>query len=238
MIEKNPGIYQMYKDKMKTMEEYEQKLQLDIPRTFPDHPRFGEEGSDTESVKNVLLAYAEFNPIIGYCQGMTFIVAVLLMHMNEENTFWVLVQIMKKYELSSFFTNCSTEPPAITKFDRIFKACLPNLDLHMKDQGCSPSVFATQWMRTLFSHEFDLPVVFRIWDLFFVQKLDFLINFIVAIFLYDEDKILSMQSSEMLIYVKSLPTRWQSKFDDLLRLSVKSHTSFVNIVSVKNLKQW
>jgi hypothetical protein len=33
---------------------------------------------------NVLKAYSNFNSEIGYTQGMSFIAAVLLMHMNEE----------------------------------------------------------------------------------------------------------------------------------------------------------
>lgn len=57
---------------------------LDIPRTYPDHPRFGVNGTDTSMLYNVLKAYSNFNVEIGYTQGMSFIVAVLLMHMNEE----------------------------------------------------------------------------------------------------------------------------------------------------------
>lgn len=34
---------------------------------------------------------ALFNPTDGYCQGMAYIVAVLLMNMDEENAFWALV---------------------------------------------------------------------------------------------------------------------------------------------------
>ena len=40
---------------------------------------------------------------IGYCQGFSFIMAVLLLHIPEEQSFAVLVKIMCEYELREFF---------------------------------------------------------------------------------------------------------------------------------------
>lgn len=44
------------------------------------------------------------------------------------------------------------------------------------------AIFAVQWMRTLFALDFELSVVFRLWDLFFVQGLEFVSNFILTMF--------------------------------------------------------
>lgn len=33
---------------------------------------------------------------VGYSQGLNFLVAVLLLHMREEQAFWVLVQLMRR----------------------------------------------------------------------------------------------------------------------------------------------
>lgn len=38
----------------------------DIPRTFPGHPALDEHGRD--SLRRLLLAYAQHNPSVGYCQ--------------------------------------------------------------------------------------------------------------------------------------------------------------------------
>lgn len=44
---------------------------------------------------NILKAYTEYDPEIGYCQGMNFIAALLLTYIpNEEDAFWSLVHIM------------------------------------------------------------------------------------------------------------------------------------------------
>ena len=44
---------------------------------------------------NVLNAMAIFDPEVDYIQGMNFIAAFILEKMNEENTFYMLVYIMK-----------------------------------------------------------------------------------------------------------------------------------------------
>lgn len=119
-------------------------MALDIPRTFPYHPKFGKDGSHVEALRNVLVAYANFNPGLGYCQGMSFIAAMLLMHMEEEvmvvrfptyplkHAFWVFVQIIKNYHMDSFFSD-SLERPNIylAKFRRHLEEQAPELVAHM-----------------------------------------------------------------------------------------------------------
>lgn len=38
----------------------------DLPRTFPGHPALDENGRN--SLRRLLLAYARYNPTVGYCQ--------------------------------------------------------------------------------------------------------------------------------------------------------------------------
>ncbi len=44
---------------------------------------------------NILAVYARVNPAVGYCQGMAYVAAVLLMHMAEEEAFWCLVALLE-----------------------------------------------------------------------------------------------------------------------------------------------
>lgn len=44
-----------------------------------------------------------------------------------------------------------------------------------KSKGISIEIFSSQWLRTLYSYNFPLEIVFRIWDVFFVEGMDFLI---------------------------------------------------------------
>ena len=50
-----------------------------------------------DKLKNILMCYSIRNTTVGYCQGMNFIVGRLLLIMdNEEQAFWIFVQIIEK----------------------------------------------------------------------------------------------------------------------------------------------
>jgi len=168
---------------------------------------------------------------------MSFIVAVLLMHMNEESAFWTFVQMLKKYSLAPFYSD-GVEPDCLKKFSSIFKARLPKLDAHIQREGCSASIFAIQWIRTLFALDFDLGVVFRLWDIFFVQELSFVTDFIISMFMVVEEHILALHAGAMLLYIKRLPHELVDQFDLLITLSVKSHQSTVYNLPQPKLLQY
>jgi hypothetical protein len=42
-----------------------------------------------------LLAYAERNSALGYCQSMNFICAILLLHMECDDVFWCLAALVE-----------------------------------------------------------------------------------------------------------------------------------------------
>lgn len=58
----------------------------DIHRTFPEHPQFGFQQGQQQLFR-VLKAYALLDAEVGYCQGMAFLVGVLLMYLAEEPAF-------------------------------------------------------------------------------------------------------------------------------------------------------
>ena len=68
----------------------------DIFRTYPDHEMFQErDGPGQRALFHVLKAYANYDPEVGYCQGMGFIVGLLLMNISSEAlVFWTFVQLM------------------------------------------------------------------------------------------------------------------------------------------------
>ncbi|CAI8052991.1 USP6 N-terminal-like protein [Geodia barretti] len=81
------------------------QIMLDIGRTFPTHRLYIGETKEKISLLRVLMMYAKFNTSVGYCQGMAYIAALLLMHMtNEEDVFWSILTIFdsEKY-LARFY---------------------------------------------------------------------------------------------------------------------------------------
>ena len=83
------------------------QIDLDVSRTFRDHILFRDQSSEKQrELFNVLCAYSVYNTEVGYCQGMSEIVALLLMYLDgEEEAFWALSLLMNKpkYNMHGFF---------------------------------------------------------------------------------------------------------------------------------------
>jgi len=217
--EKNIGLYNKLKSK-NISDEVKKSIELDIPRTFPDHPLFLDEDSEIKSsLAQVLYAYANYNPAIGYCQGMSYIAGVLLMHLKEEEAFWILVQMMEKYNLAELFEN-DCHPKCLVKFCDSFKEKFPDIDNHICFYGGTSSLFAIRWIRTLFSLDLEPTLVFRIWDIFFLEGMNFIIKLVISLFAIKHDKILQLQSGDLLVYIKNLPKKIEKKFDELVEMSI------------------
>jgi hypothetical protein len=62
---------------------YENQIDLDLDRTFPQDPFFQDKKNLTK-LKNILLAFTRRESTIGYCQGFNFIVGKLLKVCEDE----------------------------------------------------------------------------------------------------------------------------------------------------------
>lgn len=64
-------------------------------RTFPTHPYFSAQlGAGQLSLYNILKAYSLLDQEVGYCQGLSFVAGILLLHMGEEEAFHMLKFLM------------------------------------------------------------------------------------------------------------------------------------------------
>eukprot|EP01130_Rhizamoeba_saxonica_P002380 TRINITY_DN12192_c0_g1_i1.p1 TRINITY_DN12192_c0_g1~~TRINITY_DN12192_c0_g1_i1.p1 ORF type:complete len:366 (-),score=70.47 TRINITY_DN12192_c0_g1_i1:51-1148(-) len=219
LIEKNIGLYDEYKMR-ENVASITNLIRVDIPRTFPEHPYFGPENAPyRNSLFNVLHAYALFDKNLGYCQGMSFIVGILLMQMNEEVSFWVFIQLMRKYKLSELFI-LDGDPPVIREFSVTFNARFPMLKLQIESVGCNVSMFAIQWIRTLFALDFEMPAVFRIWDIILLKGMDFILKFVMAMFYFAREDILAVESGDILIVIQNIPLKYKGLHEGLINWAI------------------
>jgi len=52
-----------------------------------------------DSLTRILATYSNYEASIGYVQGMNFVVAILLYHAGEVGAYFLLDQLMEKYDL-------------------------------------------------------------------------------------------------------------------------------------------
>ncbi|KAB0407625.1 hypothetical protein E2I00_016253 [Balaenoptera physalus] len=84
-----------YKELLKQLTAQQHAILVDLGRTFPTHPYFSAQlGAGQLSLFNLLKAYSLLDKEVGYCQGISFVAGVLLLHMSEEQAFEMLKFLM------------------------------------------------------------------------------------------------------------------------------------------------
>lgn len=78
----------------------------DIPRTFPDlNPMFEEVHSLSLSLREILIAFSQFRPDVGYTQGMAHIAGMLLLHCQPCPAFTLFSNLTLQLDtLYNFYT--------------------------------------------------------------------------------------------------------------------------------------
>eukprot|EP01105_Mastigella_eilhardi_P005598 TRINITY_DN17260_c0_g1_i1.p1 TRINITY_DN17260_c0_g1~~TRINITY_DN17260_c0_g1_i1.p1 ORF type:complete len:727 (+),score=159.56 TRINITY_DN17260_c0_g1_i1:64-2181(+) len=219
-VASNPGVYE-YLATVHLDVPYARKIRVDLPRTFPTEPFF-KNPRGQEALSRILHAYAIFDKEISYCQGMNFICAVLLLHMNEETAFWTFHQLMTKYQLRGFFL--SGVPSLVTtleNFSKMVGDILPDVNAHFAEEEIPYHVLAS-WFHTVFSTTFPQPMVAQIWDLFMVEQFSIIYRVAVAILRFYQDKILEAPCATVVPMLQSKPHQMsQQEFEALVNLALR-----------------
>ncbi|PRP80223.1 GTPase activating protein [Planoprotostelium fungivorum] len=193
----DPRLYDNCLSK-KLEEEQEIQIELDLPRTFPEHPDFITE-SGTKSLGNVLRAFCAYNDMVEYAQGCNFLAGIMITVLDDQSAFYLLIQLMNNYDFEGEEERVRDELnglgmysrgfPGLKKkiyiFDRLFEKLDPVLYHHFKAEGIEATMFGPQWFLTLFSTSLPMPLIKRIWDLFFLQGWRMIMSAAFCIFRID-----------------------------------------------------
>ncbi|CAF0799546.1 unnamed protein product [Brachionus calyciflorus] len=208
----------------------------DINRTFPGHQFFQDENGQ-QALYKISKAYSIYDEEVGYCQGLSFLIASLLLHMPEEQAFNLLVKIMYKYEVREIFkTNFECLHMRFYQLECLIKEFLPELYEHFVDLNIESHMYASQWFLTLFTAKFPLFMVFRILDLFLSEG--FMVIFSIALSLLKSSQrdLLALDFEGVLKYFRvNLPKKFRNEqnFKDLMSIWV----NFNSKLSEKKLKK-
>jgi hypothetical protein len=191
-------------------EKWGHQIDLDLPRTFCGHVYFRKEARGQKQLSNVLNAYSHYNEKVGYCQGMSFLVGMLLMVMEEEEkVFWTFCAIMDRDEgrLASYY-----EPGMmgvledVNLFRKMILLEMPALYAHFEKVGVDASFFVTRWLLSLFTDLSDWSTVLRFWDLYMLHGHLALFRACLTILKANLSDLLSMKNCELLFpFLLNLP---------------------------------
>eukprot|EP00397_Hematodinium_sp_SG-2012_P004624 GEMP01004636.1.p1 GENE.GEMP01004636.1~~GEMP01004636.1.p1 ORF type:complete len:706 (+),score=118.36 GEMP01004636.1:205-2322(+) len=145
------------------------EIDRDVPRTFPAHPKFQKEES-RRCLQGVLRAISTANPKVGYCQGMNFVVAVFLLHLDfdEAQATWLVLAFMKNYSYDQLYSpGVPLLPLRTSQFSGLIKKHLLPVYAHLQSNGFTVDIFSHQWMMTLFAYIVDPSFLADIWNVIF-----------------------------------------------------------------------
>ncbi|KAF9437237.1 GTPase-activating protein [Entomortierella beljakovae] len=192
-----------YAELLKSSSVHEKQITRDLSRTFPSHEYFQAEGTGQEALFNVVKAYSLYDPEVGYCQGLSFVVGPLLLNMPEEEAFCMLVRMMNNYAMRGNYTpDMSTLQLRLFQFEQLLEETLPLISKHLRNQGIRSTMYASQWFMTLFAYKFPLELVFRVVDIILVEGIESILRFAIALLKANHDKILSLDFEVLVEYLK------------------------------------
>jgi hypothetical protein len=148
------------------------EIAIDVDRTMGNNVFF-RNGVGKIKLTDILVAYAHFNPSIGYSQGLNIIAGnLLLMLPSVEDAFWLLVAIIENILPPEYYsTDGSISARALDCDGKVLSSYVSDLisplQKHFTTLGVDLSMFSPGWFISAFSACLSGEPLFRVWDVLF-----------------------------------------------------------------------
>ena len=146
------------------------EIKRDLHRTLPQHSMFrNTSGIGQKKLFEVLKCYALYNPKQGYSQPLSPITAVLLLYMDCEEAFWVLVRISDVYLVEYFDEGMRGLQIDSLIFRELCKKFLPKHYAILSRCQIDFVLLVQKWFFCIFSRTLPWNITLRVWDSFFFE---------------------------------------------------------------------
>ncbi|KAL8264494.1 hypothetical protein R6Q59_022624 [Mikania micrantha] len=214
------------------------QIDHDLPRTFPGHPWL-DTPKGHAAVRRVLVGYSFRDSDVGYCQGLNYVAALLLLVMKtEEEAFWMLAVLLEDVLVNDCYTDnlsgCHVDQRVFK--DLLTKKC-PRLSAHLEVLGFDVSLVATEWFLCLFSKSLPSETTMRVWDVLFYEGAKVLFNVALAIFKLKEEELLITHHVGDAIKIIQNTTHHLFDPDDLMTVAFEKISFMTTSLSKQRKKQ-
>lgn len=193
-----PQYHTPYRTLLGGLTKHQHAILIDLGRTFPKHSYFASSlGPGQLALYNILKAYSLLDPDVGYCQGLSFVAGVLLLHMEEAEAYILLRHLMFRRGLrKQYLPDMSALQVQLYQLSRLVRDHEPELHAKLEALEISPALYAAPWMLTLFTSQFPLGFVVRVFDLIFLDSLDVVFSVSLALLSAHRDGLMMCESCE------------------------------------------
>jgi len=180
-------------------------VERDLDRTFPHHDQFNIKGGDGQKeLRDILRAYAMYNPTLGYTQGMGMLAGTFLMQMPSEDAFWCLACMLDDHLEGFFDDGLPAVQLNLEIMHRILALKSPALHAMFEQSQMHPTLYATDWFMCCFVKTLPWQTVLRLWDMFFFEGIKVFFRAAMAVLLLSETHIKSNcpDMDEQMMYLR------------------------------------
>ncbi|KAJ2950282.1 hypothetical protein O0L34_g11645 [Tuta absoluta] len=202
MTEGQEARFSEYRDRKSLVEK-------DVNRTDRTHPFFaGENNPNLVVLQDILMTYVMYNFDLGYVQGMSDILAPLLLLLgNEVDSFWCFVGFMDKIA-SNFDMDQAGMKQQLLQLQQLLVFCSPQLAAHLAEKDSANMYFCFRWLLVWFKREFSHRDIMRLWEVLWtgLPCANFHLLICVAILDTEKDVVISKDYgfTEILKHVNDL----------------------------------
>ncbi|XP_023237177.1 TBC1 domain family member 4-like isoform X1 [Centruroides sculpturatus] len=196
-----------YSDLLKQLTPHQHAILIDLGRTFPSHPYYRQTlGAGQLSLFNLLKAYSLLDSEVGYCQGLSFVAGVLLLHMSELQAFDMIKHMLFCLGFrDQYRPNMVALQVQLYQLSRLIFDNLYDIHVHFERHDVSPALYAAPWFLTLFSSQFHLGFVSRLFDLIFLQGMEAVFKVSLLLLTTFRDDLLRLTTFETIVdYLKNV----------------------------------
>ncbi|XP_037276914.2 TBC1 domain family member 4 isoform X2 [Rhipicephalus microplus] len=190
-----------YEQLLNQLTTHQHAILIDLGRTFPSHPFYRDSlGAGQLSLYNLLKAYSLLDPQVGYCQGLSFVSGVLLLHMTEEQAFSMMKHLLFHLGLRrQYKQDMGALQVQLYQLCRLLYSRHRELYQHLDHFDIAPALYAAPWFLTLFASQFPLGFVSRLFDAIFLQGMEAVFKAALSLLSYFSDTLLSCNSFESIM---------------------------------------
>lgn len=190
-----------YEQLLNQLTTHQHAILIDLGRTFPSHPFYRDSlGAGQLSLYNLLKAYSLLDPQVGYCQGLSFVSGVLLLHMTEEQAFGMMKHLLFHLGLRrQYKQDMGALQVQLYQLCRLLYSRHRDLYQHLDHFDIAPALYAAPWFLTLFASQFPLGFVSRLFDAIFLQGMEAVFKAALSLLSHFADTLLSCNSFESIM---------------------------------------
>lgn len=167
---------------------------------------------------NLLKAYSILDPELGYCQGLGFLCGILLLHLDEADAFALLKHLMFRRQMRlKYLPDMKQFQLQLYQLSRLIKDTVPELYEHLDKNDVSPTLYAAPWILTVFSSQFPLGFVARVFDLLFFDSSETIFRIALSLLTVHKDELLKRENfEEIMNYLKNVVPKMDSATMELI----------------------